>query len=61
MTKEELARKLEVILNRQEFVLQYIDMLHKLSDAGGVLAQTARKFHNEIQLSLAGVKIAEKQ
>ena len=58
--KEAAAKKLEVILNRQEFVLAYIDMLHGLSEAGGTLSATARKFHNELQLALKGVKVAER-
>ncbi len=59
--KEAMAKKLEAILNKQEYVLQYIDMLNGLSGAGGILTTTSSKFLNEIQLSIAGVKIAERQ
>ena len=49
-----------LIIHKQEFTLQYINRLKRLVQEGGNIGREAAKMLNELQLSLAGVKIAER-
>lgn len=54
------AKKLELILHKQESFLQYAFMIHELTQLSNALGDTGKAFKDEIMLALNGIKSAEK-